>query len=117
MMGLMVVLLTVCGLTGRRLSGCSWSCRRRDVPPTQMSAPESDKARAAACPLREDTWTLIIGAGSMVGRRWEASRGVAEMACVPAGVEGCCGCVDCGRGHRHTLAKWPTFLHIRHVSL
>ena len=80
-----------------------------------MSAPESGKARTAACPLREDMWTLIIGTGSKVGRGWslvEASRGVAEMACVPGdggvvgGVEGCCGCVDCGR---RPLAKWPTF--------
>ena len=64
--GFMMVPLTVRGVMtdGRRLSGCSWSCCKRAVPATQMSAPESGRACTVACPFREDMCTLIVGADS-----------------------------------------------------
>ena len=98
------------------------------MPPTQMSAPESGKTCSAACPLREDMWTLIMGAGSKVGGGLslvEAISGVAETVRAPGAVGvgrvggwyGCLGVSGCGRRPRHTLPKWPTFLHRWHVML
>ena len=126
-MGFMVVPLTARGVMvdGRRLSGCSWSCCRMAVPATQMSAPESGRASTVAFPLRDDMWTLMVGAGSKVsgGRSLvDAMSGVAEMARVPSGVTvgGFCGWVGGGGGSLRplqTLPKWPTFLHRWHVAL
>ena len=89
-MGLMVVPLTAGGATvdGRRLSSCLWSCRSRAVPPTLIPAPESGRASTLACLLREDMWTLIVGADSKVteGQSFvEAISGVVDM-CVPGAV-------------------------------
>ena len=50
---------------GRRLS--MWSPRRRitSVPAAEMSAPESGSTSTLADPLSEETWTGIVGAGSV----------------------------------------------------
>ena len=127
-MGLMVVPLTARGMMvdGRRL-GCSWSCCRRTLPATQMSAPESGRACTVACPLREDMWTLTVGAGSNESGGVSlvvAMNGVVETTCTPggsgAGLGGLCsGAEERGgvRRPRHTLAKWPTFWQWWHVTL
>ena len=132
-MGFMVVPLTARGVMvdGMRLSGCSWSCCRRAVPATQMSAPESGRASTVAFPLRDDMWTLMVGAGSKVsgGRSLvDAMSGMAEMTHAPGGVtvgeaggvggfRGWVGGDGVGLRPLQTLPKWPTFLHRWHVAL
>ena len=68
-MGLMVVPLTARGVTtdGMRLSGCSWSCCKKAVPATQMSAPESGRACTIACPFRDDESLLKLSTGKLRG--------------------------------------------------
>ena len=89
-MGLIVVPLTARGVMarGRRLSGCSWSCCKKAVPATQMSAPELGRAYTIACPFRDNTWTSIVGAGSRRREREGGSfavamNGVVEMTPAP----------------------------------
>ena len=106
------------------LSGCSWSCCKRAVPATQMSAPESGRACTVACPFREDMCTLIVGADSNFsgGKSFAvAMNGVVETTRAPGrrGEGGFCGGSD-ERGirrPRHTLERWPTFLQWWHVML
>ena len=118
-MGLMVVPLIARGVMtdGRRLSGCSWSCCKKAVPATQRSAPESGRACIVACLFRDDMWTPIVGAGSKEsgGRSLAvATCGVVETTRAPGRVGGFRGGFEKGGGGRHlrhTLAKWPIFLH------
>ena len=62
--GCIDVPFTACGvrLEGSKLSWCSRSWVRVDVPATDISAPESGRILMSAEPFREITWILIVGA-------------------------------------------------------
>ena len=51
---------------GSRLSSCSPRRPRATLPATDISAPESGRAGISVSPLRDDIWTLMVGAGSML---------------------------------------------------
>ena len=57
-------------LEGRRLFTCSPRWLRASFPAAEISAPELDKISMSADPLREEMWTVIVGAGSITVASW-----------------------------------------------